>query len=72
VHVDDVIIAEPFPAPHALEQPLAAERHPRLAREDVEQVELELGQVHRLPGAARLPRGRIDLEITEPTHPVVS
>ena len=68
MHVDDVIIAEPILAPYALEQPLAAERHPRLAGENVEQVELDPGQLDRLAASARLARGRVDLEITEPPH----
>ena len=71
MHVDDVVIAEPLPAPHALEQPLAAERHPRLAREHVEQIELELRQLDRLAAAAHLSRGRVDLEVTEPARRVV-
>ena len=67
VNVDDVVIAEPLPAPHALEQPLAAERHPRLAREHVEQVELELRQLDRLAATTDLSRRRVDLEVTEAT-----
>jgi hypothetical protein len=69
VHVDDVVIAEPLPAPDPFEQPLAAERDPRLTREHVEQIELELRQLDELAAASYLSRRRVDLQIPEAAHP---
>ena len=47
VDVDQVVVAEPVRAPHALEQLRAAERDARLGGERVEQVELDPGQLER-------------------------
>ena len=47
VDVDEVVVAEPVRAPHALEQLRAAERDARLGGERVEQVELDPGQLER-------------------------
>ena len=47
VDVDEVVVAEPVLAPHALEQLRAAERDARLGGQRVEQVELDPGELER-------------------------
>ena len=53
-----------FPPTHA---PAAAraERYPRLAGQNIEQIKLDLGQLHWLAASARLARRRIAPQITE-------